>query len=251
MKYSDLHADPDLRKTYLDHIEKRWKQLHDLDIKHGDAAINFLMIVSGGSAAATLTFIGNAMKDGPAPGGAVLMLGFFALSILFVGLLKARLVYHVRDIFQNWRGLTKAFFANEVEWNEMMGRDDDAVIRNANLAFYLGWAALACWAAGVIVGFIKLQEDPSNGRKETADCTQTVATAAASATSEAAGEGLGIGIVRPRQEIEQHRDGAGNAPTPTAAEEEVTASPDATTTNSSPPVPASAPSNGQPRPPSN
>lgn len=222
MKYSDLHNDEARHKDCLEHIERRWNQLHALDVKHGDAAVNYLMIVSGGSAAATLTFIGNAMKDGPAPGGAVLMLGCFALSILCVGLMKARMVYHVRGIFMKWRVGVKDFIANKVEWDDLLSADEIAVADKANLVFYLGWAALIFWCVGVGIGFVKLQGEPRHVKQESTASPPKDSTDTASQGARTPSQNSCLWHLCTRQEVGQHRHGSCIPTAACAAKEEVT-----------------------------
>lgn len=176
MKYSEADEQG---PAYIEHIDRRWRQLHELEIKRGDAAINYLFLVSGGAAAATLAFIGNAMKDGnPLPGGAIWMLGCFAASLLLVGLMKGRMIHHVVAIYKNWRNEVGLFFCDEREWDQVLKSDEDAVKKKASLVYWLGWASYSFLVAGVVIGFVKLEEGTKHVRQEKPAITATKTTSA-------------------------------------------------------------------------
>lgn len=168
MKLSEV-SDEQQREGKIEYVDKRWKQLHELEIKRGDGALNYLFLVSGGSAAATLAYIGNVAKDGnPIPVGALWMLGCFAASLLLVGLINIRLVYHTVGIFRNWRNLVSAYYSDKIGWTEMHQKDEDVVKRHEWTIHFLGWSAYLSLFIGIAIGFVKLQEESSNVRPKEA-----------------------------------------------------------------------------------
>jgi hypothetical protein len=224
MKYSE--ATKDQRAAQLEHIDRRWRQLNELETKRGDAAINYLFLVSGGAAAATLAFIGNSMKDGnPPPSGAIWMLGCFATALLLVGLMKARLGYHVASIFSNWRNEVKEYYEDKKDWADVLDSDEREVNKNAALARRLGWASYVFLVVGVIIGFVKLQEDPSNVRKEkNANVAISPSQANFQTTREVDISGHGEGRVqRPGESINDDRNVTSSAASTATAEKEVVA----------------------------
>jgi hypothetical protein len=155
MKLSELEREQ--RQHHLDYIDQRWKQLHTLEIKHSDAATNYLLLVSGGSSAAVLAFIGNLAKGQAVPQSAVYMLGCFALAMLLVGLLKGLIAMRITEIFKSWRSLVNRYYADEISWREMLHADNKVVREHDWLPVVLGWTAFGFLCLGVVIGFLELQ----------------------------------------------------------------------------------------------
>jgi hypothetical protein len=151
----------------LEYISKRWKQLHELEIKRSDAVLNYLFLVSGGAAAATLAYIGNLAKDGATiPSGVVIMLGLFAASLLLVGLLKIFITYKVVGIFREWQDLVNAYYSNNLPWSEVLEKDKAKVRKNGWVIHTIGWSAYLTLVAGVVIGFVRLDKETQNVRSQ-------------------------------------------------------------------------------------
>lgn len=210
-------TDTDLRVQRFDYIDQRWKQLHELEIKRGDTAINYLFLVSGGASAAVLAFIGNIAKEGtPIPQSAVWMLGCFAASLIFVGAMKGAIALHVISIYKNWRELVRRYYTDDIGW-KALEESDESVVRRWE-AFHIGLGAVAFVAivAGVVIGFLKLHEESLSGRK--AEQTSGIVTTKASAKQ--AGE-ASRGVVEQGEQGRRADSGGGpsSAATATTSEE--------------------------------
>lgn len=150
-----------------DHIERRWSQLHQMEVKWGDATLNYLFLVSGGSAAATLTYIGNLTKDGTTvPSAAFWMLGCFSTALLVVGLLKISITYHIWMIFKGYRRAVERYYMDEIDWKGMLSEDEKNVREGGWRTHVLGWTAWILIAAGIIIGFFNLQKESARVRTE-------------------------------------------------------------------------------------
>lgn len=167
----------------LAYIDLRWKQLHDLEIRRSDTALNYLFLVSGGAAAATLTYIGNLTKEGTSvPASAFWMLGLFSFALLLVGLLKIMLTYDVIWIFKEWRTLVHRYYSDEMEWRDAV-EQDGANVQKGNWFFHvLVWGAYFGITAGVAVGFFNLQEEIVRVRTEKAVSATTKTSEARTST---------------------------------------------------------------------
>lgn len=177
MKYSETSEEQSA--ACRDYIDKRWRQLNELEIKRSDAVLNYLFLVSGGAAAATLTYIGNLTKDGTTvPNAAFLMLGLFSLSLLLVGLLKASILYHILSIFSSWRQLVTEYYRDNISWDDMLVADEQTVKKSNWRSHVFGWGSFLCIAAGIVVGFVNLQRESSRVRNEKTINTSTESTSA-------------------------------------------------------------------------
>lgn len=218
MKFSETTAE--LHPPRADYIDKRWRQLHELELKRGDLVLNYLFLVSGGAAAATLAYIGNVAKAGGAlPTGVLWMLGCFAASLLLVGLIKIWLIYKVTSIFKGWRSLVTRYYADQISWEEMLESDERTVIGNKWIIHVLGWSAYLALILGVVIGFVKLQEEMFHGRPEK--------TASTEAATEATGKKdhrseFEVRTVQPAKTKSVDRGSAGSSSPSTNAEKEVT-----------------------------
>lgn len=143
-----------------------------------DAALNYLFLVSGGTAAATLTYIGNLSKDGTSvPVTAFWMLGCFSTALLAVGLLKFSITYQVWMIFRGYRKLVGDYFNDQIPWSALLENDEKNVKRGGWITHLLGWSVWCLIAAGVIIGFVNLQQESNRVRTEKAKSASTEASA--------------------------------------------------------------------------
>jgi len=172
VKYSETSDEQ--TQANLDHIDRRWKQLHEMETRRADTALNYLFLVSGGAAAATLTYIGNLTKDGTSvPPSAFWMLGLFSVAVLLVGLLKIWVTYRVVGIFEGWRAIVRRYYDDEITWKDVLQADETNVRKWGWIIHVLAWLAYFSIAAGVTVGFFKLQEESARVRTEKANTPAT------------------------------------------------------------------------------
>lgn len=209
---------PHLRQPQLDYIEQRWKQLHELEIKRSDTAINYLFLVSGGSSAAVLGFIGNVAKDQAIPQSAVLMLSCFATSLLLVGLLKGAITMHVMAIFKSWQSLVRRYYSDEIGWKDMLTKDNEIVLKVEWMPLALGWIAFGFLCLGVGIGFIKLQEEVNNGKHEKPIATLISESKSSGFSSK---DGAGVNKKGSEWKRDEYRSSPGNATAPTGTKKEV------------------------------
>lgn len=211
---------PNLRQPQLDYVDRRWNQLHELEIKRSDTATNYLFLVSGGASAAVLAFIGNVAKDQVIPQSAVLMLGCFAISLLIVGLLKGAITMHVMAIFKSWQGLVNRYYSDEIGWKAMLAEDSKVVRRFEWLHLLLGWLSFLFLCLGVGIGFFKLQEEVNHGKLEKNIAAVTATTKSSSISAK---ESLGVDKKGSERETNNDRSRPGDAATPTNSKKEVKA----------------------------
>lgn len=199
MKYSEATKEQALAN--IDYIDRRWKQLNELEIKRGDTALNYLFLVSGGAAAATLTYIGNLAKDGTsAPPSAFWMLGLFSVALLLVGFLKICMAFEIEHIFLEWRKTVLRYYADEITWSEALGEDGRQVrgsVWTFRVLVVLAWIFIAI---GIFVGIVNLTEESTRVRTEKAiGATSKTSEASTRPAAENRDKGLGGGRGEPAE----------------------------------------------------
>lgn len=202
MKYSE--ASDEQRTGKVDYIDKRWKQLHELEVKRWETLQNYLFLVSGGASAATLTYLGNLAKDTvDAAAGIYWMLGLFVGSLLLVGILKMVLVYDALVIFKGWREIVSQFYEDKIEWEYAVQHDERKAARlDPSIAVVTIFAYLLL-VVGAGIGVYQFITGGQHGRsKEAATNTSAVQTTfSAKAADASKGRGIEVGPGREDRNI--------------------------------------------------
>jgi len=198
VKYSE--APDDQTKANLDYIGLRWKQLNDLEDKRTDTTLNYLFLVSGGAAAATLTYIGNLTKDGTSvPPSAFWMLGLFSIALILVGVLKICMTYYALGVFTGWRAIVRSYYADQITWSDAIKSDEKGVDRYLWVIHTLIVVSFLSITAGVAVGFFNLQEESSRVRTEKAASSTAQTSDKASTSTANSNQGFSDGRSQPAQ----------------------------------------------------
>jgi hypothetical protein len=152
MKLSE--TPPELKGFRIDYINKRWKQLSELQHDSAQEALKYLFLTNSGGAATTLAFIGSVGVN-KIGWEAKFALAFFVVGIVLAGFCRANEFYHMKGLFDQWRALVDEFFLNKKSWEEITKADKDMVNGNY-FAEKLPWAAFICFMVGCVIGSIAL-----------------------------------------------------------------------------------------------
>lgn len=119
-----------------------------------EAAWKYLMLTNSGSAVAVLSFMGAYKTIAPIP-HAPWMLVAFLLGVVLVGLGHATAYYRATWLFSGWRADVSKFYADELEWGDVLARDNH---RSSYfiLADVIAWLSFACFCAGLGFGVYDL-----------------------------------------------------------------------------------------------
>lgn len=141
---------------YIDHIDKRWNQLNELNLSLINEGIKFLFYINAGGCVAVLTFIGTAEIALTAGWPWTILMLFFA-GLVFVGLLNfAR--YHAVDWIQNtYSRDTGEFYKGNLDFDDLEIKDSDRVNKVKWIPIF-AYCAFFCFIAGGIIGFLNYQE---------------------------------------------------------------------------------------------
>jgi hypothetical protein len=153
-KYSEL--DDKTRKRYCDYINTRWEQLYELQKEWGDKAIKMLFVTNAGGAIAILSYM--ASSNSAITGTVIFTLCCFFIGIILVGILIARAVHCMANLYKGWEKDANKFYSDEMSWDELNKLDHERVPSELP-DFILGYASFATFIIGSIVGAIGFLKD--------------------------------------------------------------------------------------------
>jgi hypothetical protein len=137
MKLSETTGEQ--RKTHLEYVDNRWKQLYDMSNERAEKAWAYLMLINSGSAVAVLSFMGANKSLTPIP-SAPLMLLCFLLGLVLVGVGHATAYYRSMWLYTGWRDNVGEYFEDKITWHELLDHD-------RNRSRYFIWADVVAWGA--------------------------------------------------------------------------------------------------------
>lgn len=136
------------------YIMDRWDQLF-AHLREGfNNMINYLLLINGVGCVTTLAFMGasSAARD-------MLSLRlstfFFALGIIFIGVLRAIIVHRAAEFFNTWREDVKKYHSEEMPFSTITA-NDDARTQTAPIEFIAGYASGVCFIIAAITATIAL-----------------------------------------------------------------------------------------------
>ena len=144
----------DLKRVRFEHIDRRWKQLYELERETGLTALQYLFLTNSGGAAATLAFIGaiGITKIGV---GAKCSLALFVLGIILSGISRAKHYHHMSKVFKNWKALVQDYYDNRKSW-EIITALDKQIAVGGFWDYAIPYGSFACFIIGSLIGFIAL-----------------------------------------------------------------------------------------------
>ncbi len=142
------------RKNRADIIDRRWKQLYELDKETGQTALQQLFLINSGGAATTLAFIG-AIGATKIASGVKISLAFFIIGVILVGVSRAKQFHHMSNLFRNWKKLVEDYYSGANTWEEIINLDN-RLAKEDFWDYAIPYASFACFIIGSIMGFIAL-----------------------------------------------------------------------------------------------
>lgn len=148
MRYSDDTEEH--RKANIDYVNQRWKQLYGLEMEFSSEGIKYLLLVNSGAAVAVLAFHGSvaAVRDMCWP---KVMLGFFVVGVVLIGLLHIARYRGVNYLFKNWQCSVNEYFTDARDWSDIVN-DDGAKAKKTYWVVYLAYASFICFVIGAVIG---------------------------------------------------------------------------------------------------
>lgn len=143
----------DVRAKYND---DRFQQLNSLLMANVTSTWTYLLTVNGGAAAGILAFIG-AKNDLALMRWPFVVLAFFVVGAILVGFAHAFMVHKAQMLVSSWVASVGEYYRDELDWGEVIRRDNLLVGRFEKLPWALGWLSLVCFIGGVVLAAWKFR----------------------------------------------------------------------------------------------
>ena len=146
--------DPPAQQYRFGYISARWSQLNGLTKDWTDKAVSYLMLTNSGGAVAVLSFMGasDRVREMVGPRFA---LGFFALGVVFTGILVSKQFHRFERVFAGYRKEAQEYLADQIEWGVLVSNDDNRV-KPRPVDYVLGYIPFILFICGCVVGAISL-----------------------------------------------------------------------------------------------
>lgn len=147
---------PERLKEMIKRVESRWSQLNGMLVDVVQESIKYLFYVNAGGAVAIVAFIGNS-ENIRSLHWPWLVLSFFFLGLIFVGILNfAR--YHVVDsLLKHWQLDVDKFYDDRIDFVELQSRDDIRVSKTWWVPL-IAYVSFTCFICGGIIGFLNYKQ---------------------------------------------------------------------------------------------
>lgn len=141
-----------VRQQSLAYIRERWTQLADSGRERDTEVIKYLLVVNAGSAVSVLAFIGaTAATEQPPIPGAMGMLIAFVVGVILTGVLIVIRGFRIMWLFGKWRQDVSSFYADQLEWEELLARDASRSTLSMT-TLVIGCLAFGCFVGGALFG---------------------------------------------------------------------------------------------------
>jgi hypothetical protein len=136
------------------YITERWDQLF-AHLREGfNNMINYLLLINIGGCITTLSFMGASEAARGLVSLKVSTL-FFAMGIVFIGILRAIIVHRAASFFNSWRRDVERYHSEVMPFSKMTANDDNRT-QTAKIEFAVGYASGACFIIAAIAGAISI-----------------------------------------------------------------------------------------------
>lgn len=158
LKYPEMT--PEQRQHYAEAVNRRWKQLHDLEENWGERAYKYLLLTNSGGAVAILGFLGTDSARHVALAKFALMC--FVLGLILVGVEIARRVHYMENLYGRYRTDANAFFDGKITFKKLHEDDEARSRKPPRIAYVLPYACFVLFILGcLIAGFALFDAAPT------------------------------------------------------------------------------------------
>jgi uncharacterized membrane protein len=145
--------DQALRNHRIEYINRRWKQLYDLEKERADQAIKYPFLINSGGAVTVLSFMGASEKVRTAL-GPILGLSCFVVGIILIGVFNIIQYYHMAKLFTAWKSDSEKYFENPAEWTNIIKNDKERS-KPRIWAHIVAHGSFVMFVVGCIIGVIE------------------------------------------------------------------------------------------------
>jgi len=145
---------PELRKHRIEYIDRRWKQLYDLEKERADQAIKYLLLTNSGGAVTVLSFMG-ASEKARGSFGPFFSLLCFVVGVILIGVFNIIQYYHMAKLFAFWKRDSEKYFESPDEWKNII-QSDNKRSKTSIWAHIVAHGSFAAFLSGCFFGTISL-----------------------------------------------------------------------------------------------
>ena len=146
--YYHADVDKDVLERRNKDINRRWKELYELEDEAEKEALKFLFITNSGGAVATLSFMGaSAIARNSCFAKASLIA--FALGLILIGITRAIILHKLKSAFKGYRSDAARYFTQKCGYSYLENNDEERT-KSTFCAYFFGYLS----AASLILGFI-------------------------------------------------------------------------------------------------
>lgn len=150
--YSDL--DSNGKGQLIGHIDRRWRQLNELEKDWGERVWKYLFLTNSGGAIATLSFLGTVTKP-PNSEAIKIALLFFVLGVFLAGVATVKIFHHMSHMLKEYKSGVEHFYNDKISW-EHLCEEDGKRAKVGCLDYVIPYASFAAFLGGCVAGAIAL-----------------------------------------------------------------------------------------------
>ena len=142
--------DQSVRDRLIGHIDRRWKQLYELEKEWGERALKYLFLTNSGGSIATLSFLG-AYDKALNLNGTKLALFLFLLGVILAGVSTAKVYHNMSRLLREYKIGVENFYNDKVSWDYLI-EEDKKRSKAGFLDHAIPYASFACFIIGCLLG---------------------------------------------------------------------------------------------------
>jgi hypothetical protein len=146
--------DPAVRDRFIGHIDRRWRQLYDLEKEWGERAFKYLFLTNSGGAIAMLSFLG-AYDKALNLVGTKIALFLFVFGVFLVGISTAKTFHYFSRLLKEYTLGVHDFYSDKISYDHLI-EEDKKRVKVSFMDYGIPYASFACFVGGSIAGAIAL-----------------------------------------------------------------------------------------------
>ncbi|HVS26749.1 MAG TPA: hypothetical protein VHE58_05560 [Burkholderiales bacterium] len=146
--------EPPVRDRLIGHIDRRWRQLYELEKEWGERALKYLFLTNSGGAIATLSFLG-AYDKALNLVSTKIALFLFVFGVFLAGVSTAKTFHHMSRLLKEYKLGVEHFYSDKVSWDYLI-EEDKKRAEASFMDYAIPYASFGCFVGGSIAGAIAL-----------------------------------------------------------------------------------------------
>lgn len=147
--------EPPVRDRVIGHIDRRWRQLYELEKEWGERVLKYLFLTNSGGAIATLSFLGASSSKAMNLVGTKIALFLFVFGVFLAGVATTKIFHRMSRLLKEYKLGVEHFYNDKVSW-EYLIEEDKKRSKASFMDYALPYTSFACFVGGSIAGAIAL-----------------------------------------------------------------------------------------------